>query len=190
MAGARASSAIRIGEMRMNGDGREIAMLKTKDCIYHSMDVETQRGASARMTIDACGRTAHMSTILIVDNDDGIREMMDLVLVDELGNCIIHSAATGCAFLELMKTTKSPDLILLDVRLPDASGVSLYNTLRQNPSMSRVPVLFVTANPELVRQAALDGPYACLPKPFALDHFVNLVRSLLHTPAIPKTLIA
>jgi CheY-like chemotaxis protein len=176
--------------MHMNGDRKEIAMLKAQDCIYHSVDADTQRGASARMTIDACGRTAPMSTVLIVDDDDGIREMMELVLVDELGNCIIQSAATGCASLELLKTTKAPDLVLLDVRLPDASGVSLYNTLRQDPSMSRVPVLFVTANPELVRQAALDGPYACLPKPFALDHFVSLVHSLLHTPALPKTLIA
>jgi CheY-like chemotaxis protein len=130
-----------------------------------------------------------MSTIVIVEDDNEIRDILELVLVDALGNCTVLGVATGYAFIQLLKTTRPPDLILLDMRLPDASGVSLYNILRQDPYLGEVPVLFVTANPDLVRRAALTGPYACLAKPFDVDHFIDLVRSLLST-AVAQPLTA
>lgn len=130
-----------------------------------------------------------MSTIFLVEDDEAIRSIVEFILVDTLIGCTVHAAATGVEFLKLL-TTRTPDLILLDVRLPDANGVSLYQMLRQNEHLARVPVLFVTANPDLVHQAFLNGPHACLAKPFCVDALIEQVQTLLGVPIRPRALTA
>ena len=71
-------------------------------------------------------------------------------------------------------------LLILDVRMPGASGIDVYDILRDHPAFRDIPVLFVTANPEL----ALDtlpgaAPRDVLAKPFDLDDLVARARSLL-----------
>ncbi len=56
---------------------------------------------------------------------------------------------------------------------------SSINPVRRYDYLADVPVLFVTANPEAARQAALDGQHACLAKPFGLDEFIACVQGLL-----------
>ena len=71
-------------------------------------------------------------------------------------------------------------LLILDVRMPGASGIDVYDILRDHPAFRDIPILFVTANPEL----ALDtlpgaAPRDVLAKPFDLDDLVARARSLL-----------
>lgn len=88
-----------------------------------------------------------------------------------------RNAETG---LELAFTSK-PDLILLDLGLPDADGQTLSVWLRGDPSLSSIPIIVLTAWPEeVVRQTVnaynLNG-YLC--KPFSLPDLVKMIDSVL-----------
>jgi DNA-binding response OmpR family regulator len=72
-----------------------------------------------------------------------------------------------------------PDLILLDVRLPDIDGLTLYQEVRGHAELVAVPVLFITANTDLVSRARLAGQYVALRKPFELDALTDIVSTLL-----------
>lgn len=129
-------------------------------------------------TRDGARKMNWMYTIFFVEDDPDVRGVVTFVLADALTRCSIAEAATGLAFMELLQQ-RTPDLVILDVQLPDASGLSLYNLLRARADLQNVPVLFLTANPQLVRQAALDGHYVCLAKPFRIAQLVAQVQALL-----------
>jgi len=88
-----------------------------------------------------------------------------------------QNAETG---LELAVTSQ-PDLILLDLGLPDADGQTLSVWIKGNPSLSSIPIIVLTAWPEeVVRQTVsaynLNG-YLC--KPFTLTSLVKMIDSVL-----------
>lgn len=90
-----------------------------------------------------------------------------------------RNAETG---LELALESK-PDLILLDLGLPDADGQTLSVWLKGDPSLSAIPIIVLTAWPEeVVRQTVnaygLNG-YLC--KPFSLADLVKMLDSVLGT---------
>ena len=71
-------------------------------------------------------------------------------------------------------------LLILDVRMPGATGIDVYDILCDHPAFRHIPVLFVTADPELAHRAlpAL-GPRDVIAKPFDLDDLVARARGLL-----------
>jgi two-component system, cell cycle response regulator DivK len=88
------------------------------------------------------------------------------------------------AGLELAFTSR-PDLILLDLGLPDADGQTLSVWLKGNPTLASTPIIVLTAWPEeVVRQTVsaynLNG-YLC--KPFSLTALVKLIDSVLGAKA-------
>jgi len=90
-----------------------------------------------------------------------------------------QSAETG---LE-MAVTSTPDLILLDLGLPDADGQTLSVWLKSDPSLGSIPIIVLTAWPEeVVRQTVeaynLNG-YLC--KPFSLSALIIMIDSVLGT---------
>jgi two-component system nitrogen regulation response regulator GlnG len=119
-----------------------------------------------------------MPHILLVEDDDVIRLIMKEILESSVVDCSVAAVGTGAALLQLLEGAQ-PDAILLDVRLPDISGTTLYKEIRSRPGLATVPVLFVTANPDLVARARLDGPYEMLRKPFDLEMLNRAVRGLL-----------
>jgi len=81
--------------------------------------------------------------------------------------------------------TSQPDLILLDLGLPDADGQTLSVWLKGNPTLASTPIIVLTAWPEeVVRQTVsaynLNG-YLC--KPFAMADLINKIDSVLGTKA-------
>jgi two-component system, cell cycle response regulator DivK len=84
-----------------------------------------------------------------------------------------------------MAFTSRPDLILLDLGLPDADGQTLSVWLRGDPALMSTPIIVLTAWPEeVVRQTVeaygLNG-YLC--KPFSLTSLVNMIDSVLRSAA-------
>ncbi|MGA7341359.1 MAG: response regulator [Terracidiphilus sp.] len=107
-----------------------------------------------------------MRKILIIDDEDDIREVAQLSLESVAGWEVIaaSSGAQGLArAAEFM-----PDAILLDVMMPGMDGPTTFRELRKNPATSRIPVLLLTAkvqNSDQRRFADL-GVEAVLFKPF------------------------
>ena len=71
-------------------------------------------------------------------------------------------------------------LLILDVQLPGASGIDVYDVVRNHPALAGVAVLFVTANPEIARDTLRgNAPREVIAKPFDIDLLVDKVHQLL-----------
>lgn len=109
-----------------------------------------------------------MAKIAVVDDDQTIRELIAAVLQDE-GFEIATYARAEPALAQL--ALDHPDLLILDGRLPDLSGWTCLNRLRQTGGTARVPVVLLTAAlDDLAAASDTPDPYTTyLAKPFDLE---------------------
>lgn len=114
--------------------------------------------------------------ILIVEDDQGVRE--SLVMVLEYQNYFLRSATSGEEGLDLAASDR-PDLVILDINLPGIDGLETCRRLRSRGFDG--PVLMLTARRDVGdRVEGLDaGADDYLPKPFALEELLARVRALL-----------
>jgi diguanylate cyclase (GGDEF)-like protein len=117
------------------------------------------------------------ASILIVDDDPGIIEVMGRILVD-VGE--LRFATSGRDALRLVRES-SPDLILLDGEMPGMTGFQLFEMLKKEPQLSEVPVIFVTSHSETgFEVSALEmGASDFIAKPFVSSLVVARVRTHL-----------
>jgi CheY-like chemotaxis protein len=104
--------------------------------------------------------------ILIIDDDDDIREVAALSLESVAGWEVV-TANAGAAGIE-MAVKEKPDAILLDVMMPEMDGPTTYKMMQENPAIKDIPVLLLTAKVQGVdqRRFASLGVAAVLFKPF------------------------
>jgi DNA-binding response OmpR family regulator len=116
-----------------------------------------------------------MASVVIVEDDPAIRSSLQHAL-QEQGHAVA-SSADGLGALDLVVRTE-PDVVLLDLGLPDVDGLKVLAMLR---GVSTVPVIIITArddDPTIV--AALDaGADDYVVKPFGLDHVAARIRAVL-----------
>lgn len=93
--------------------------------------------------------TARESRILLVDDDPGIIRVLAQILK---GTGKVHFTTRGGDALSLARSV-APDLILLDVELPDLHGFLVCRELKGDPLLADVPILFVTAHTDLELEA-------------------------------------
>ncbi|NND66498.1 MAG: sigma-54-dependent Fis family transcriptional regulator [Halioglobus sp.] len=115
-------------------------------------------------------------SVLIVDDEPDIRELLDITL-SRMG-LETHSAATLAEARELVASV-SPDLCLTDMRLPDGNGISLVEHIQSE--FSHIPVAMITAHGsvETAITALKAGAFDFISKPIELDNLRNLVSSAL-----------
>ena len=114
---------------------------------------------------------------MVVEDDRPVGELLASIINDEEGYYAIHVTRPTEA-LETMKNVK-PDLLVLDVNLPGMSGLELYDRVRGDDDLKRIPVMFETA---LAREHCDDfkrrGIDDVVEKPFDLDEIVRCVHKL------------
>lgn len=130
-----------------------------------------------------------MSLIYIVEDDESIREIEEFALMNA-GHKVV-GFADAKSFYKKMEDV-FPDLILLDVMLPDESGYDIVRKIRKNADIKRVPVIMVTAKTtelDLVRGLE-DGADDYIKKPFSVMELITRVKALLRRtePTEIKTL--
>jgi len=86
------------------------------------------------------------SRIFIVD-DDPVTTMVLHGVLEDAGFCVESAGTAGEAFRIILRTI--PDLILMDVQLPDGDGYELCDRLRHEATAAQIPVLFISANEDL-----------------------------------------
>lgn len=124
-----------------------------------------------------------MSKVLIVDDEPAICWALEQALTEE-GHQVtaVPSAEDARNWFE----RETPDVIMMDVRLPGVDGLSAMQTLPEK--LARTPVVVMTAfgNLETAVQAIGSGAFEYLPKPFDLDDAVNVIRRALQSNASPE----
>ena len=83
-----------------------------------------------------------MALIYIVEDDENIREIETIALKNS--NYMVCAFEKATTFYKKLEDIM-PDLVLLDVMLPDESGYDIVRKLRKNPATKKLPVIMVTA---------------------------------------------
>ncbi len=119
-----------------------------------------------------------MALIYIVEDDTSIREIEMIALKNS--NYMVQSFDRASTFYAKIEEI-IPDLILLDVMLPDEDGYSIVRKLRSNSKTKKVPIIMVTAKTtEMDMVKGLDdGADDYIKKPFSLMELLSRVRALL-----------
>jgi CheY-like chemotaxis protein len=129
-------------------------------------------------------------TVLVVDDEPHVVAYLEMLLQDQ-GYATV-SAADGREGLEKTKAHK-PDLICLDITMPEESGVRMYRNLKEDPDLAHVPVVVVTAvtglggDPEPFRsflstRKHLPPPEGFFSKPIEREEFLRKVSEILARP--------
>jgi len=120
-------------------------------------------------------------TVLIVeDNELNMKLFHDLL---EAHGYDTVETSSGIEAFELARTCR-PDLILMDIQLPDVSGLEVTKWIKDDPELHQIPVVAVTAfamngDEERIRQGGCE---AYLSKPISIAKFMETVRCFLRVP--------
>lgn len=121
-----------------------------------------------------------MCTILVVDDSDSIRNLLQLVLEDAGHTCVV--AEDGRKGLELFHSHKV-DLVITDIYMPEADGLeTIMGMRREKPDL---PIIAITGagnamdNFQPLQVANAFGANACMSKPFSNAELVETVNKLL-----------
>ena len=119
-----------------------------------------------------------MALIYIVEDDDNIREIETIALKNS--NYMVKDFARASDFYKALEVLL-PDLVLLDVMLPDENGCDIVRRLRSNTVTKRLPVIMVTAKTsEMDMVKGLDdGADDYIKKPFSVMELLSRVKALL-----------
>lgn len=126
-------------------------------------------------------------TVLILDDEPHVVAYLETLLQDNGYQTI--SAPNGREGMEKAKLGK-PDLICLDITMPEQSGIRFYRDLKDNPDLKQIPVVVVTAvtgyggDPEpfkkfLETRRQVPPPDAFFSKPIDRQEFIKTVARLL-----------
>jgi two-component system cell cycle response regulator DivK len=119
-----------------------------------------------------------MATLLLVEDFRDNRHVTELILA-KAGHAVI-SAADGLRALHLAARDQ-PDLILMDLALPQLSGWTATRWLKANPATQHIPVVAFTAQvtPEALARAEAAGCVAVVTKPFEIDTLLQTIALVL-----------
>jgi DNA-binding NtrC family response regulator len=129
-----------------------------------------------------------MATILVVDDEVGIRELLSEILSDE-GHAVV--TAENAAVARQARIAETPDLVLLDIWMPDTDGVTLLKEWASNGQLT-VPVIMMSghATIDTAVEATRFGALDFLEKPIALARLLAAVKSGLERGRVMRTLRA
>jgi len=117
--------------------------------------------------------------ILIADDEPNI--IVPLQFLMEQNGYDVHVAVSGEQVMELIENRK-PDLVLLDIMLPDMDGFEVCQIIRERPEYQHIKIIFITAmgrDVDVAKGIAL-GADAFITKPFSNSDVVEKVRNLLN----------
>ena len=117
----------------------------------------------------------HTSLILIVEDDLATGEVLTLAISQET-NYRPQLTTTGREALQFVQQIK-PDLIILDYRLPDMTGLTLYDRFQSIEALKAIPVILMSAARGFDEIGLRD--ITLIDKPFDLDYFLKTIERLL-----------
>lgn len=118
---------------------------------------------------------------LVIDDDQELQELVQ-VLLSSIGVEAVPatSAAEGA---HILKTPPLPDLVVLDLMLPDVSGLELLRQMREVEAFNNLPVIVLSAlaDPEQIRDGLKAGADRYITKPYISNNLTGVVLDVLRT---------
>jgi two-component system alkaline phosphatase synthesis response regulator PhoP len=122
-----------------------------------------------------------MKRVMVVDDEVLLAEVIGEFLRDEgYGVLLAHGRQKMLHLLE----TEEPDLIFLDVMMPDGDGRDIVKALQSHPRLRNIPVVLMSAG--VSEQSLNVQPASFLPKPFNLEGLMALVREIVGPATEPR----
>jgi len=121
--------------------------------------------------------------ILIIDDEVSFTRLVRLNL-EETGHYEVYIENKGKAALDTALEIK-PDLILLDIIMPDMDGGDIATHIKAEPNLKNVPIIFLTATvrkQEVQERGGVIGGYSFIAKPAKTQDLVNLIEQHLKNP--------
>lgn len=122
-----------------------------------------------------------MTKIMIVDDEEDIRFAVGKML-ENAGYRVVE-AQDGADCLEKIKKSK-PDLILLDIMMPEMSGWQVLNEIQSDEDLKSIPVTMFSVKPltpETLEKKGVDGLIDYISKPFSKKDFLNSIEDIFNT---------
>jgi CheY-like chemotaxis protein len=122
------------------------------------------------------------TTILIVEDDPDQLALADLRV--SAADYRVRTAASVDQLTHRLLSEPAPDLLLLDVMLPDGNGFDVLTKLRRHPRFSTLPIVMLTvvSDEEHVAQGLALGADGYVTKPYSKDILIGVVKGVLGTP--------
>lgn len=120
------------------------------------------------------------SSILVVDDNADIRDLLSFILEDE--GYTVLTATEGEAALAVIKESE-PELVLLDIMMPGRSGIDILKEVRSSKreSINQTPIVMITAKSQVadIDEALEAGATSYIVKPFRAEALLEKVQSFL-----------
>ena len=129
--------------------------------------------------------TSDAKKVIIVEDEPAVADLLEEMLsVDGYQVLKIHSSTSALAEIRAGK----PDVVLLDIMMPDVSGLEVVRFMRREPDMQRVPVVIVSAKtlPEDIRTGLEAGATAYLTKPVDMGGLRRTVAQVIREAENPN----
>ncbi len=128
-------------------------------------------------------KLAAETLILLVEDDPSQMALADLRLT--MAGYRVRSVDGAKALSRFLREETRPDLLLLDVMLPDGNGFDILAQLRNRPEFATLPIVMLTAKAELVhiRNGLALGADGYVTKPYSKDQLVEVISRVLKQPA-------
>jgi CheY-like chemotaxis protein len=117
--------------------------------------------------------------VLVIDDDNDIREVVALILED--AGYTATEADGGHAALALLRSGPPPDVILLDLMMPDMSGWDLCAELARDPMLAKIPVVVMSGDSRIQAKADTLAAAGYLAKPFDQAQLLSVLEALIRS---------
>jgi FixJ family two-component response regulator len=138
------------------------------------------------MTVNTNKNPRKKPTVYIVDDDDGMRRALTVLMTTVGYNAVAYERPTE--FLQKLDPNQ-PGCLVLDVRMPEMSGLEVQQQLNRNGSM--LPVILITGHGDIPMavQAMKDGAFDFLQKPFRDQDLLDRINGALKQDAENRELV-
>ncbi len=117
--------------------------------------------------------------ILVVDDDEGLQKLVVTLL--NRANMDAVAAGTVAQAVQVLRQQPKPDVMVLDLMLPDVNGIEFLRRIREKPFFNDMPVIILSAlaDPDQIREGLKTGADRYLTKPYLSNNLVRTVQEVL-----------
>jgi CheY-like chemotaxis protein len=136
-------------------------------------------GDAAELVQPHAPRGARLQTLLYVEDNPANLKLVEQ-LIARRPDLRLLTAVTGHIGIELARTSQ-PEMILMDINLPDISGIEAMKILHEDPATAHIPVVALSANamPRDIEKGLAAGFFRYLTKPIKVNEFMDTLNMTL-----------